>query len=73
MAPFHDLIEAAMRRLQYSPGEIHGVRLALEEAIINGIRHGNKFDPLKCVRVGYLLRADTLFFAVQDEGAGLIT
>jgi serine/threonine-protein kinase RsbW len=70
IVPFVDTIAAALCRLGYSPRQIRGVRLALEEAIVNGIRHGNKSDPSKCVQVSYQLRPEESVFAVQDEGAG---
>lgn len=63
-------IAATLDALGYSTHDANGVRLALEEAIVNGLRHGNKSDPGKCVRIQCQMRADELTFAVQDEGAG---
>jgi serine/threonine-protein kinase RsbW len=46
------------------------VRLALEEAVVNGLRHGNGGDSSKRVRVRYRVDAETLLVEVKDEGAG---
>jgi serine/threonine-protein kinase RsbW len=46
------------------------VRLALEEAVVNGLRHGNQGDPSKCVRVLYRVAPEAVLAEVQDEGAG---
>jgi serine/threonine-protein kinase RsbW len=70
MTPFLNRVVAILRRFRYSPREIHGIRLALEEAIVNSIRHGNSCDPSKCVWITYQLRVDELIFNVRDEGTG---
>jgi serine/threonine-protein kinase RsbW len=46
------------------------VRLALEEAIVNGLRHGNQGDPTRCVRLRYQVTAHALVAEVEDEGSG---
>lgn len=50
--------------------EICGVHLALEEAIVNAIRHGNGSDPEKQVCVACCLAVDRLWLEVIDEGPG---
>jgi serine/threonine-protein kinase RsbW len=47
-----------------------GVRLALEEVIVNGLRHGNRGDPSRCVRVRYRFGPDCVLAEVEDEGPG---
>jgi serine/threonine-protein kinase RsbW len=45
--------------------------LTLNEAVSNAIRHGNKFDPSKKVRVSLESKYDRyLCFSVTDEGEG---
>ena len=36
--------------LGYPPRDVFSVRLALEEALVNAIKHGNGMDPAKLVR-----------------------
>ncbi len=46
------------------------VRLALEEAISNAFKHGNKNDPSKKVTLEYRVDDETIEIAVADEGEG---
>jgi serine/threonine-protein kinase RsbW len=46
------------------------VRLALEEAITNAIRHGNKMDAQLSVTIDIQKDAGDLIITVTDQGAG---
>lgn len=46
------------------------VIIALDEAIVNAIKHGNKNDPSKAVRIVAELSARGARFTVRDEGSG---
>ena len=50
--------------------DLFAIRLALEEALINAVKHGNKLDPSKIVRVRYRVTETELEVAIEDEGAG---
>src|SRR5258708_1086040 len=65
-----DRLTAAMAVHRCSAREVFAVRLALEEAIVNAIHHGNRDDPLRHVRVSYLVRADYILMEVEDQGEG---
>jgi serine/threonine-protein kinase RsbW len=54
----------------YSDAEAFAIKLALEEALINAIKHGNRYDPDKTVTVCYDIQPDRASFAVADEGPG---
>lgn len=60
----------ALRTAQWSEHEIFGVHLAVEEALVNAIRHGNGLDESKYVRAKFQLSADRLWVEIMDEGAG---
>jgi serine/threonine-protein kinase RsbW len=47
-----------------------GIHLAVEEALMNAIKHGNQRDPQKFVHVQYLLSPELLRVAITDEGDG---
>lgn len=70
VVPLLDQVEAAMIESGYPPRTCWEVRLVLEEAIVNGLKHGNGGDPSKEVRVRYLVRAEAVFAEVEDEGPG---
>ncbi len=44
--------------------------VALDEAFVNAVKHGNKNDPTKLVRVGAELSPREACFTVEDEGEG---
>ena len=44
--------------------------VALDEAFVNAVKHGNKDDPRKLVRVGAELTPTEASFTIEDEGEG---
>ncbi len=44
--------------------------VALDEAFVNAVRHGNRNDPHKLLRVTAELSGREAIFTVEDEGAG---
>ncbi len=65
--------EALLRQMAaagWSRHERFSVRLAVEEAIVNAIAHGNRYDTAKQVRVRCWLRPELVRIEVCDEGAG---
>jgi serine/threonine-protein kinase RsbW len=67
------VLEEVMRQLaalRWSDRDLFGVRLALEEALMNAIKHGNGFDPNKDVEIVCRLATDFLHIEIQDEGPG---
>lgn len=63
-------ILAELRRHGYSDEAIFGVKLALEEALTNAVKHGNRGDASKHVTVGYAIDADRALIMIADEGPG---
>jgi serine/threonine-protein kinase RsbW len=70
VVPVLDRVAAAMTELGYPPRAVLGLRLALEEAIVNGLRHGNGGDPAKQVVVRYAVGPEEVLGEVEDEGPG---
>jgi serine/threonine-protein kinase RsbW len=54
----------------YAAKDVFAVRLALEEALVNALKHGNQEDPTRSVRVSYLAGPERVLVEVQDEGDG---
>ncbi|MHC4879818.1 MAG: ATP-binding protein [Planctomycetota bacterium] len=65
-----ELIVSGMEQKGFSPRDVFGVRLALEEALVNAIKHGNRMDPDKSVQVDWTLSDDTIHIVIEDEGEG---
>jgi len=49
---------------------VFAVQLALEEAAINAIKHGNELDDTKKVTVSFAIDDDRCVIAIADEGEG---
>lgn len=55
----------------YSSDEIERIDLALREALVNAIIHGNRSDPNKSVRICVALLPDNgVIIMVKDSGSG---
>jgi serine/threonine-protein kinase RsbW len=59
-----------VRAKDFDSEEIFAIHLALEEAILNALKHGNKFDPTKIVDIDYLITDEKCDISVADEGPG---
>ena len=56
--------------LGYDEDHLFAVRLALEEALVNAMKHGNGFDPERSVFVWYRASPERVEIRVADEGGG---
>lgn len=63
-------IIGALEQREFSPRDVFSVRLALEEALVNAIKHGNGMDPDKQVHVRCRINSDCVRIEVEDEGPG---
>lgn len=72
-APGHEAIAELLAELEASgwpTKDVYGVHLALEEALVNAIHHGNKDDSSKYVELRFYLTDDKVRLEIEDEGAG---
>lgn len=65
-----DRLEAALQAAGYTEHEQFAVKLAVEEAAVNAVKHGNQLDPDKKVRVGYTVTPVRFDIRIEDEGPG---
>ena len=68
--PVQRRIASAMQARRYSVPDILGVRLALEEALVNAIRHGNEQQIARKVHVAFQVDDDQVWIEIEDEGDG---
>jgi serine/threonine-protein kinase RsbW len=54
----------------FSERSLFAIRLGVEEAVINAIKHGNKLDPTKKVKIDFRLEGDQAKIVIADEGPG---
>ncbi len=63
-------IERLLRAHGAGEKEIFGIRLALEEALVNAIKHGNQMDRSKKVTISSVVHAERFEIHITDEGTG---
>jgi serine/threonine-protein kinase RsbW len=63
-------IERALHAHHFEEREIFGVRLALEEALVNAIKHGNQLDHSRKVHIRYQVSHEVFQVHIRDEGTG---
>jgi serine/threonine-protein kinase RsbW len=68
--PIVTAVLEAMTAAGFRDKDLFDVRLALEEAIVNAVKHGNRNDPAKQVRVRYRVTAEEVEAEVEDQGPG---
>jgi serine/threonine-protein kinase RsbW len=54
----------------WDPSDIFAIHLAVEEALVNAITHGNKLDSAKKVHVDCHVSRDHVRVEITDEGQG---
>lgn len=67
---FQDEVEQALRANQFEEKDVFGIRLALEEAMVNAIKHGNQLDAGKQVHIRYHVSRERFEIHIRDEGPG---
>jgi serine/threonine-protein kinase RsbW len=60
----------ALRELNWIQHDVFGVHLAVEEALVNAIKHGNRHDPGKNVRFACRVSDERVQVEIADEGPG---
>ena len=63
-------IQSKLETNNFSQTDIFAVHLALEEAFINAVKHGNRNDSTKKVKIDYLVSLDKIEITMMDEGGG---
>ena len=60
----------SLRQRSCPQDTLFAIRLALEEALSNAIKHGNGLDPSKTVTVEFSVSPDELRIVITDQGRG---
>lgn len=69
----HDILNYLMKRVEKSGvinPENSNLFVALDEAFVNAVKHGNKFDAEKFIRITADVSPDEARFSIEDEGEG---
>jgi serine/threonine-protein kinase RsbW len=65
-----DKIESVLQSSQCHDHDLFSIKLALEEALVNAIKHGNQYDRNKKVQIAYEVQPDRFVIHITDEGPG---
>jgi serine/threonine-protein kinase RsbW len=63
-------IERVLLEHRFEQREIFSIRLALEEALVNAIKHGNQLDCRKQVFINCRVNGERFDIHIADEGQG---
>lgn len=69
----HDVLDYLMKRVEKSGvvnPETSNLFVALDEAFVNAVKHGNKYNAEKLVRILVEVSKDEARFTIEDEGDG---
>ncbi len=59
-----------LRNLDWDEHSLFAVHLAVEEALMNAIKHGNQYDREKQVDIHYQVSMKEVYVRIADEGEG---
>jgi serine/threonine-protein kinase RsbW len=66
----HEVAEDLARDAHFTKDEALNIGLAVREAVINAIKHGNRMDAAKSVTIEFEANKDRFRVRVRDEGPG---
>lgn len=64
------MISSTLAALSYDDAARFAIRLALEEALVNAFRHGNRGQAGSSVTIEWTVTAELAEFRIQDQGEG---
>ncbi|MEP6849437.1 MAG: ATP-binding protein [Acidobacteriota bacterium] len=73
MSLMHVVLEYLMKRVEMLgviKAEQSNLYVALDEAFVNAVKHGNKFDAKKMIRIAADVSRGEARFTIEDEGEG---
>jgi len=54
----------------YPEAERFGIQLAIHEALMNAVKHGNRLNPEKHVIINYQVTPEQVIIDIKDQGKG---
>lgn len=70
LSQLESIVMEASRKAGLDEGQYEALMLVASEAMTNAIKHGNKLNEQKHVKVSWHWGAGELQFSVEDEGEG---
>lgn len=67
---FVERVVSSLEGAGFGPRDVFGIRLSVDEAVTNAIKHGNKLSPDKTVRIDFQLSERGVRIEIEDQGSG---
>jgi len=67
-----DRIVSAIQQHQFDADSVYAITIALQECVVNAIKHGNRFDRTKNVTLEAHISDDQIEITVEDQGEGFV-
>jgi serine/threonine-protein kinase RsbW len=68
--PLREEIDRLLAAREYSARDLFAIQLALEEALVNAVKHGNQMDRTKQVHIDCRVTDSRFEITIEDEGRG---
>lgn len=65
-----DELMQALNTLGWEGADLFRIQMAIEEAMVNAMEHGNKRDTAKKVHLKFRVTPDLAWMQIEDEGCG---
>ena len=65
-----EIVDSLNKEFPISEEESFHIKLALEESLINAIKHGNRLNPDRIVDVSVISQKNKLTIRIKDQGEG---
>jgi len=72
IAELRKQIVSDIKDRSFDEEDVFAVHLALEEAFLNAVKHGNKMDLHKEVKIDYFVSEEKVEISMADEGEGFV-
>ena len=63
--------EEFAERAGFDPDTVPNIAMAVREAAVNAVLHGNAYDPAKQITASFETNSDALIVRIADQGPGL--
>ena len=67
----NEFVDQLLEPIKRSQSSSYLIKLGLHEALVNAVKHGNKLDPTKNIRVRIIITPNWCVWQIQDQGNGL--
>ena len=70
LSELREWLISQLNSYDYCENDAFAVRLALEEAFYNAVKHGNRMDPNKMVEISFSIAPEKVEVSMTDAGGG---